>query len=59
MFIGANLRTGTRKTCVLKEIGLHALNLLTILGSVVNKIIRLMWPSYDSLSMDFDNSQQF
>ena len=58
MFIGANLRTDTTKTCVLKEIGLHALNLLTILGSVVNKFRGLMCP-YESLSMDFDNSQQF
>ena len=28
----------TKKTCVFKEIGLHAQNMITILGSIVNMI---------------------
>ena len=37
-WLGAELRTDTRKTCVLKEIGLQAQNVLTILNSTVSAI---------------------
>ena len=33
-----DLRTDTKKTCVLIEIGLHALSMLTILNSMVNVV---------------------
>jgi len=37
MWLGMDLRTGTKNTS-LKENGLHAQNMLTILGSIVNMI---------------------
>ena len=35
---GVDLRTDTKKSCVLQEIGLHVQNLFTILGSIVKLI---------------------
>ena len=61
-WLRADVITETKKTC-LKEIGLRAQKLLTILGSVVNIIWGErggpMWPSNGSLSLYFDNSYQF
>ena len=36
MLLELYLRMDTKRTCVQKEIGLYAQNMLTILGSIVN-----------------------
>lgn len=38
MWLSVHLKTNTKKTCVLKEIGLHAQNLLIIPSVIVNII---------------------
>lgn len=38
MWLGAGLKMDTKKSMCLKEIGLHAQNMLTILSSIVNMI---------------------
>ena len=46
---GVFLSTYTKKACVLKEIGLHAHIMLTILGSLVNMIGGVGRGLYDQL----------
>ena len=61
--LGANLKKGTRKTCVLIHIGVPAQNVLTILGLMMNKIraggrgtyVAFLW----SLKLDYENSIHF
>ena len=38
MWLNVGMRISTMKTCVLQEIGWHALNTLTILDTIVNMI---------------------
>ena len=58
-WLGAELRTNTRRTCDLKEIGLQAQNVLTILNSIVNTIggtyVTSLWLTVRS----FNTSEQF
>ena len=39
MWLVVDLRMNLKNTCVFKEIGLHAQNMLPILGSIVNMIV--------------------
>ena len=40
---------------VFKDIGLYAQNMLTILGSIVNKLDKPIWPLNEHKILHFDN----
>ena len=46
MWLVVDLRMNLKNTCVFKEIGLHAQNMLPILGSIVNMIVTTYMTTY-------------
>ena len=52
---GVDLRTDTKKSCALQEIGLDVQNLFTILGSIVNLIEGTYMTIDDLEDLHFDN----
>ena len=56
MWLGVDPRTGTEKDMCLRDIGLHAQIMLTILNSMVIMIMGdLIWPLNDHRNLHFDN----
>ena len=51
MWLGVDLRIVTNKTCLLKEIELHAHNMITISGSMINKFEEGMYDHLMSTSI--------